>query len=477
MKKRALFSVLLAATVCLSSVQTLAQPVSATAGKVGLSPTSSTVLLRAVSPAVRSQQYVIESTTRAYWDGSGWPPYSETRHVYDLTRRIESINYYQSEHTPVPSHRTTYAANGEIESFDQWDVESGSYIPVERYSYTLAFDAIRQRYATEQSTREVYSGAWENAERWTFTIGAHASGSLYLLGGTNEVADGALWRVSRRFTLDDVGEDVVQTDQSRLGTEWINTEQATYPGQSVSGLYDLLMDRAAQYEDLLDLNLSSLLHPDVTYKVWDGSSWINSHRQFVATRDPASGQPQLLVYQEWDGTRWFDTSRHEVEYERASGTDRPRASTLYGVDGDQPVMPFLTEDYTYDATGLLVMALQRLDSGAGLENHARIVYTWTGLSVGNEGDAAQPMSNRLSSVYPDPFNTRASVTYLLETDGHVTISVFDVLGRPIKQLANGHHNAGTHTEELDGTGMTSGLYVIRLETPTGVQSRTVTLVK
>ncbi|TKJ41637.1 hypothetical protein CEE37_03460 [candidate division LCP-89 bacterium B3_LCP] len=70
-------------------------------------------------------------------------------------------------------------------------------------------------------------------------------------------------------------------------------------------------------------------------------------------------------------------------------------------------------------------------------------------------------------VLPNPFNPVATIGFYLETAGSVELMVFDVHGRPVKQVEKTHLFAGRlqsgyHEIEFDGSGLPSGVYIYRL---------------
>ncbi len=64
--------------------------------------------------------------------------------------------------------------------------------------------------------------------------------------------------------------------------------------------------------------------------------------------------------------------------------------------------------------------------------------------------------------YPNPFATRTTIEYDLPQDRPVHLTVYDVLGRPIRTLVDGHQSAGSYAVDFDATGLPSGLYLARL---------------
>ncbi len=65
--------------------------------------------------------------------------------------------------------------------------------------------------------------------------------------------------------------------------------------------------------------------------------------------------------------------------------------------------------------------------------------------------------------YPNPFNPTTSIDYYVPTDGFVRLSVFDLTGKEIAILENGHKHKGEHKAVFDGTGMATGMYFYKLE--------------
>jgi hypothetical protein len=78
-----------------------------------------------------------------------------------------------------------------------------------------------------------------------------------------------------------------------------------------------------------------------------------------------------------------------------------------------------------------------------------------------------PTDYVLDQNYPNPFNPSTSIRYGLPERARVTIRVFDLLGREVRELADGVEEAGYHSVEWDGTDgycapVASGLYFCRL---------------
>ena len=68
----------------------------------------------------------------------------------------------------------------------------------------------------------------------------------------------------------------------------------------------------------------------------------------------------------------------------------------------------------------------------------------------------------LAQNFPNPFNPTTNISYNLENDGFVNLTVYDLSGREVATLVNGHLNAGPHEVTFDATGLTSGIYFYKL---------------
>lgn len=88
------------------------------------------------------------------------------------------------------------------------------------------------------------------------------------------------------------------------------------------------------------------------------------------------------------------------------------------------------------------------------------VYTAvvTGLNSVNKGELPQ------FEVYPNPFNNRLNITYTLQTDSHVTLTISDVSGREISRLVDMNQMPGFYTHLFDGSGLLPGIYFCTLKT-------------
>ncbi|PAU94963.1 hypothetical protein CK503_05725 [Aliifodinibius salipaludis] len=88
-----------------------------------------------------------------------------------------------------------------------------------------------------------------------------------------------------------------------------------------------------------------------------------------------------------------------------------------------------------------------------------------------------PQQTELFQNYPNPFNEETEIHFDLDHDSHVTLSVFDVLGRKVRQIADTNLDAGAHFLTFNARNLSSGVYFIRLETDRDSQTIPITKIK
>ncbi|MBU1114909.1 MAG: CotH kinase family protein [Bacteroidetes bacterium] len=74
-----------------------------------------------------------------------------------------------------------------------------------------------------------------------------------------------------------------------------------------------------------------------------------------------------------------------------------------------------------------------------------------------------PNDFKLFQNYPNPFNPATIITFKLPFRSYVLLSVYNLLGEQIKVLVSDIHQAGTFQVEFDGSELSSGIYLVRMQ--------------
>jgi uncharacterized repeat protein (TIGR02543 family) len=88
-----------------------------------------------------------------------------------------------------------------------------------------------------------------------------------------------------------------------------------------------------------------------------------------------------------------------------------------------------------------------------------------------------PIAFGLSQNYPNPFNPTTEIRYQMPEVGHVTLTVYNVLGGEVATLVDREKPAGTHSVSWDASGMASGVYLYRLHTGRFSETRKMLLLR
>jgi hypothetical protein len=88
-----------------------------------------------------------------------------------------------------------------------------------------------------------------------------------------------------------------------------------------------------------------------------------------------------------------------------------------------------------------------------------------------------PQHFSLHQNYPNPFNPSTTITFSLPHRRHISLTVYDVLGKEAEILVNEEKEAGEHAVRFTATGLSSGIYFYRLESGGFVQTKKLILMK
>ena len=97
--------------------------------------------------------------------------------------------------------------------------------------------------------------------------------------------------------------------------------------------------------------------------------------------------------------------------------------------------------------------------------------------VSIEDEETIPGDFNLHQNYPNPFNPDTNISFDLREFSHVTLEVFDIMGRHVETVADNTFEAGSHTVRFDARGLGSGTYIYRLSTGGFQKFRSMQLIK
>lgn len=130
--------------------------------------------------------------------------------------------------------------------------------------------------------------------------------------------------------------------------------------------------------------------------------------------------------------------------------------------------------------------LTNLDVASLALSHNGYIFAGTGSGVFRSVESttsvrelspAMPAAFALEQNYPNPFNPSTEIQFSLPQKTHVTLTIFDLLGREVTTLVFEELSAGSHSERWHAVGFPSGVYFYTLTASEFTQTKKLLLVK
>lgn len=83
----------------------------------------------------------------------------------------------------------------------------------------------------------------------------------------------------------------------------------------------------------------------------------------------------------------------------------------------------------------------------------------------------------LEENYPNPFNPNTTIKYQVPTRSHVSLKVFDVLGREVTTLVDGIEEPGYKSVNFDANNLVSGVYFYRFQAGVFIETKKLVLLR
>lgn len=141
------------------------------------------------------------------------------------------------------------------------------------------------------------------------------------------------------------------------------------------------------------------------------------------------------------------------------------------IDEETLTVKIISLDYTGFATLNIVVE----DTDGAILEASIVLDIRAGVGLEEEDEPLNGFS--LSQNYPNPFNPRSTITYTVPEASFVRLTVYNLLGQPVASLIDGRVQAGTHRVEFNATGLSSGVYVYRMQSGAYTETRRMLLLK
>ena len=96
--------------------------------------------------------------------------------------------------------------------------------------------------------------------------------------------------------------------------------------------------------------------------------------------------------------------------------------------------------------------------------------------VENE-ETTMPTVFKLEQNYPNPFNPSTVIKFAVPEKSNVVIKIYDILGNEIITLVNEEMDAGWYEKSFNANGISSGVYLFRMEAENYVNTKKMILLR
>ena len=91
-----------------------------------------------------------------------------------------------------------------------------------------------------------------------------------------------------------------------------------------------------------------------------------------------------------------------------------------------------------------------------------VVHITTSTDVAMRDNQPIPTEFALEQNYPNPFNPMTTIEFSVKEKCHVELKVYDIRGREVATLVDGHHPAGFYKASFNTRHLASGVYFYRI---------------
>ena len=393
--------------------------------------------------------------------------------------------------------------------------------------YTYSYDSVNFNYLT---TIEVWdNNQWVNETQYWPTL--NESGKIleeiYKAWVDND------WVNSERYLYEyDANEKVtVETSQAWNTTEWINSNRTVYiyvNDNLTEKLYqqwnisdwsdvdryqytyvnnNLTEELFQQY--IMGWNNVSLTQntydnqdrkTESLFKRWENSNWFLEQRQTHQYIN--GGLTVTTLYEGWIDTVWMNTSLHTQIFNSNNLLIEFIGQYWHSINGwinqqrwvrtytaDNKFLEWVTQFWQttewenfsrlisyYDTNGNETVFAWEVWENSAWQNHIQILFNYTIVSDADD-NLSDEFNYSLSQNYPNPFNPTTKISWQTPVSAHQSLRVYDVLGNEVAILIDEYKPAGKYEIDFTAADLSSGIYLIKLETDNYVNTKKMILIK
>ncbi len=214
---------------------------------------------------------------------------------------------------------------------------------------------------------------------------------------------------------------------------------------------------------------------------WFSYGWLDGHNEHTRVRDHDDERYATLNHLQKDNNRTWELElpngayvvqlvMGDADYTDQINNVRLENVDLIDSDGEDSFDEYATSVMVNDGHLTLMPA----------ENSSNAKVCFIDISAADTKVTRpqnQPHSTVLHQNYPNPFNAKTNITFNVMREQHINLSVYDIRGRKVRTLVDEKTLAGEHVVSFDASSLPSGVYIVRLNSPSMTRVRKMMMIK
>jgi hypothetical protein len=244
---------------------------------------------------------------------------------------------------------------------------------------------------------------------------------------------------------------------------------------------------------------NKVVYDDALHSPFINTSWSAtvdfSNSQYVSKNSSYSAKVSYnawggfdLLSGNWGAEQPIDVTQYDSLVFDAYATDQLNLTIGYYI-GNSPVVSVSPNAWHTFAVGLPADPFTRFYFQSSLSTSTtvyfdNIQFKAKGVVTGSGEPTPVPKDYSLEQNYPNPFNPATTIRFSLPTPNHVTLKVYDILGKEVATLVDEEKDAGTYDVVFDagatrvsGHQIASGVYFYQFTAGNYVETRRLMLIK
>ncbi len=390
----------------------------------------------------------------ASYNGTSW-----TNHLFTLsqndvspTANLENLNYGVNQFASIAvDHDNTVWASSNggdfIYSYNgtSWNlishVTDASYLPIA--ARTILVDRDNVKWFVGYGVNRYDGKTWTPYKRFKMqaTSGAIDNDNVKWFGTSTE----GVWSFD--------------------GTTWVNYNKDNSPlkGTKPSNTGGFNWTSVGIYAAADHNNLKWFVDVDKMVYSFDGTNW--KSYGYEVTGLSSGGYPVENLYVDANNTLWI-TERGLISFDGTTWKTWPGIMTGYAtaISVDKKGYMWIASRYGVGESGSLTA--MKVSNGP----------------VAVAETSALPKALVFTGNYPNPFNPSTTLSFVLPSSGKASLTVYDITGRKVREIAAGTMTAGAHSavwngRDASGRAVSSGVYFARLSLGGTAVTHRMTLMK